>query len=57
LDDIKRRKEEKPEVRQAMRDQALKEIKDRQKKKAGESQRFEKKQAPKAPKAKPTKRR
>jgi large subunit ribosomal protein L24e len=57
LDDIKRRKEEKPEVRQAMRDQALKEIKDRQKKKTGDATRFEKKAAPKAPKSKPTKRR
>lgn len=57
LDDIKRRKDERPEVRQAMRDSALKEIKDRQKKKAGEAQRFEKKAAAKAPKSKPTKRR
>lgn len=56
LDDIKKKREEKPEVRQAMREQALREIKDRQKKKATQAQNFDKQQpkgaAPKVSKAK-----
>ncbi|OMJ96056.1 hypothetical protein SteCoe_438 [Stentor coeruleus] len=57
LDDIKRKREEKPEVRAAMRDQALREIKERQKKKAApQGQKFDKGQgkaaAPKVSKAK-----
>jgi large subunit ribosomal protein L24e len=57
LDDIKRKREEKPEVRAAMRDQALREIKERQKKKSTtQGQKFEKGQAkaqgPKVSKAK-----
>ena len=56
LDDIKKKREEKPEVRQAMRDQALREIKERQKKKATQAQKFEKTQpkaaGPKVSKAK-----
>ena len=42
LDDIKKKREEKPEVRQAMREQALREIKERQKKKATQAQKFDK---------------
>ena len=56
LDDIKKKREEKPEVRQAMREQALREIKDRQKKKATQATKFEKQQpkaaGPKVSKAK-----
>ena len=58
LDDIKKKREEKPEVRQAMREQALREIKERQKKKATTAQKFDKQPkaaAPKVSKAKPRK--
>jgi len=50
LDDIKKRREEKPEVRQQIREQALREIKERQKKKAATGQKFEKAQTKAAPK-------
>lgn len=50
LDDIKRKREEKPEMRQALREQALREIKDRQKKQASQSQKFEKPTKAAAPK-------
>lgn len=58
LEDIKRTREEKPELRQAKREQALREIKDRQKKQAAQHQKFEKpKQAqPKVQKSKGGKR-
>lgn len=55
LDDIKKKREEKPETRQAMREQAMREIKDRQKKKATQAQKFDKQPkgpAPKVSKAK-----
>jgi large subunit ribosomal protein L24e len=50
LDDIKKRRDEKPEVRQQMREQALREIKERQKKKATQAQKFDKAQSKAAPK-------
>ena len=46
LDDIKKRREEKPEVRAAMREQALREIKERQKKTTAASKKFEKRAQP-----------
>lgn len=53
LDDITRKREEKPEFRQSVREQALREIKERQKKKATQAQKFDK--HPKAPVAKDSK--
>jgi Ribosomal protein L24E len=55
LEDIKKKREEKPEVRQAVREQALREIKERQKKKSAQAQKFDKgpkNVAPKVSKAK-----
>ena len=42
LDDIRKRRDEKPEFRQTLREQALREIKERQKKKTTQGQKFEK---------------
>jgi len=50
LDDIKKRREERPEIRALQRDAALKEVKERGKKKAVETHK-EKEKHPKAPKA------
>lgn len=59
LDDIKKRREERPEIRAMQRDAALKEVKERSKKKAVETHKEKDKhsKAPKAPKSKPAQRR
>ena len=51
LDDIKKRREERPEVRAIQREAALKEVKERGKKKATETHKEKHQQVPKAPKA------
>ncbi|CAG9328243.1 unnamed protein product [Blepharisma stoltei] len=55
LDDIKRTREEKPELRQAKREQAIREIKERQKKQQAQHQKFEKQPKQAAPKVIKTK--
>ena len=65
LDDIKKRREERPEIRAMQREAALKEVKERGKKKATETHKEKEKhpkapkaaKAPKAPKAKPAQKR
>lgn len=56
LDDIKKRREERPEIRAMQRDAALKEVKERGKKKAAEVHK-DKHAQPKAPKVKAAKKR